>query len=478
MVRIDSGSAAIDLWSLWGGPLRFEKLELVKPVIILERNAEGTGNWAMGAAASIPSPPVPPVASTYAANRLKIPTLIDLAVSGGNVRFRTSSGQWLRIELDDLKIRADGADRPLSITVEGAYNDQRAKLTAEGKSFDALRDPSHPYGISFSIANPATSIDFKGTLIDPLAFDGVKAALKIQAQRLADLLKIFDAETSADIPLAACRRADAGGRPLEIVGCHGQARRQRLYRDADLGRGGPRPDGRHQPRPCLSPARSGSDIGRHAQARQREIGRLADAAAAAGGEARHEHRLAHCRQAADLRQDAHRRCRLPGPYRRRRNGAGAGEARLRGGDLQRIGLGQERSRRRPCRGPGGALRDRRCPAVAIGRRPGGADRRQARWGPFPRYDRRDAQIRPGGEPRPCRACPDPGANRARRAREDLDRSALLLPQARRNGSGELPAGSRRFQERHRHDLAAQAADAGCDPGRLWPGRFPRPAASI
>ena len=201
MVRIDSGSAAIDLWSLWGGPLRFEKLELVKPVIILERNAEGTGNWAMGAAASIPSPPAPPVASTYAASRLKIPTLIDLAVSGGNLRFRTSSGQWLRIELDDLKIRADGADRPLSITAEGAYNDQRGKLTAEGESFDALRDPSHPYGITFSIANPATSIDFKGTLIDPLAFDGVKAALKIQAQRLADLLRIFDAETSADIPL-------------------------------------------------------------------------------------------------------------------------------------------------------------------------------------------------------------------------------------------------------------------------------------
>ena len=201
MIRIESGSGAIDIWSLWGGPLRFQKLELVKPVIILERNAEGTGNWAMGAAASIPSPPVPPVASTYAASRLKIPTLIDLAVSGGNVRFRTSSGQWLRIELDDLKIRADGPDRPLSITGEGAYNDQRGKLTAEGESFEALRDPSHPYGISFSIANPATSIDFKGTLIDPLAFDGVKAALKIQAQRLADLLKIFDAETSADIPI-------------------------------------------------------------------------------------------------------------------------------------------------------------------------------------------------------------------------------------------------------------------------------------
>jgi len=211
MVRIDSGSAAIGFWSLWSGPLRFEKLELVKPVIILERNADGTGNWAMGAAASIPSPPVAPVASTYAASRLKIPILIDLALQGGNIRFRTSSGQWLRIELDDLKIRADGPDRPLSITGEGAYNDQLGKLTAEGESFDALRDPAHPYGITFSIANPATSIDFKGTLIDPLAFDGVKAALKIQAQRLGDVLKIFDAETRADIPLLLAGVLTRGG---------------------------------------------------------------------------------------------------------------------------------------------------------------------------------------------------------------------------------------------------------------------------
>ena len=57
MVRMDSGSAAIDLWSLWGGPLRFEKLELVKPMIILERDAEGTGNWAMGRRHRSPRPP-------------------------------------------------------------------------------------------------------------------------------------------------------------------------------------------------------------------------------------------------------------------------------------------------------------------------------------------------------------------------------------------------------------------------------------
>jgi hypothetical protein len=128
------------------------------------------------------------------------------------VRFRTSSGQWLRIELNDLEMRADGPDRPLSITAEGAYNDQQGKLTADGESFDAMRDPSRPYSISFSIANPSTSIGFKGTLIDPLAFDGVNVALEIRAHTLTDLLTIFDAETGGNFPiqLAGALTRDGG----------------------------------------------------------------------------------------------------------------------------------------------------------------------------------------------------------------------------------------------------------------------------
>src|SRR5690242_18018849 len=201
LLRIDSASAQIDVLSLFGGPLRFEKLELVNPVIVLERNAAGTGNWQMGRATAMPSHPAPPRTSTYAANRVKIPTLIDLALRGGKVSLRTSSGQGLRIELQDFKLRAGGVDRPLTITLVGAYNDQQGKLTAEGEAFDLLRQPMHPYGITFSIANPATSIDFKGTVLDPLAFDGVKASLNIQAQRLADLPKIFGVESGANFPI-------------------------------------------------------------------------------------------------------------------------------------------------------------------------------------------------------------------------------------------------------------------------------------
>ena len=192
MVHIESVTAEIDPWSLFGGAIRFEKLEVIKPVIVLERDADGLGNWKIGKS---------DLSWDRSANRSQFPTLIDLALRGGNVSFRTTSGNWLRVALDDLKIHSSGADGPVTITLDGAYNDLPAKLTAAAQSFDAMRDIAHPYGISFTIANASTSIEFKGTLQDPLDFDGVLGSLAIDAQKLDGLLRIFGAESGIDPPV-------------------------------------------------------------------------------------------------------------------------------------------------------------------------------------------------------------------------------------------------------------------------------------
>src|SRR5271157_4660220 len=45
MISIDSVSALIDPWSIFGGTLRFQELRAVKPVIVLERDKDRAGNW-------------------------------------------------------------------------------------------------------------------------------------------------------------------------------------------------------------------------------------------------------------------------------------------------------------------------------------------------------------------------------------------------------------------------------------------------
>jgi uncharacterized protein involved in outer membrane biogenesis len=199
MVRIESLSAEIDLRSLFGGVLRFEKFDIVKPEIVLERDAGGIGNWRFGRTA------VSPASSTIVPKNRKrsarFPTLIDFQLHDGSVTFRTFSGSVLRIDLRDLAIRSAGEDQPVSVTLDAAYNGTPVRLSAETQPFSVLRNVSVPFGVEFSASTPTAQIDFKGAMMQPLDFDGVQGPIQIDAPLLGDFLKAAGADVRADFPL-------------------------------------------------------------------------------------------------------------------------------------------------------------------------------------------------------------------------------------------------------------------------------------
>ena len=197
MVRIESLSAEIDLRSLFSGVLRFEKLEIVKPQIILERDAGGIGNWRFNEAASAS----PGYFAVIPKKRTRSPTLIAFQLHDGIVTYRTSSGAVLRNDLHALTIRSAGEDQPVSLVLDGAYNGTPVRLSAETQSFSVLRNGSLPFGVEFSASTPTGKVDFKGTMMEPLDFDGVQGPMQIDARRLGDLLNIFGADVGADFPL-------------------------------------------------------------------------------------------------------------------------------------------------------------------------------------------------------------------------------------------------------------------------------------
>jgi AsmA family protein len=197
LVSIESVSAKIDPWSLFGSVLRFQKLIIVKPVIVLERDKDGTGNWKFSGAVSSSQAPV----AVGPTNRGQFPMLLDLALHEGKASYRTSSGAWLRFDLRDATIRSTGDDRPVMLAIAGAYNDTPVKLTAETQSFAAMRDRSRPFGVSLSFTTASSTIDFKGTTMDPLNFDGAKGAIKIDTRKLGDFLALFNGRIEANPPL-------------------------------------------------------------------------------------------------------------------------------------------------------------------------------------------------------------------------------------------------------------------------------------
>lgn len=200
MVAIEAIDAALDRAALLQGKLVYESLQVTRPRIALERDAHGRGNWEFGSG-DTDSTSLAGRLVLVPKNRMQFPSLLNFRLTGGELLFRTSSGKWLRLPLDDLTIQATDEDAPVSLVLDGGYNDTDAQLTATTASFNAFRTAGQPFDAGFSIATPGVKLDFRGLLRDPLDFEGVEGRLALEARRLDDLIGIFDTPTGITAPL-------------------------------------------------------------------------------------------------------------------------------------------------------------------------------------------------------------------------------------------------------------------------------------
>jgi len=218
MLRIEKVVATIDLTSLLRGAVRYQTLQLENPVLLLERDSNGIGNWHLEAN---------PGASGLAViprDRTQFPTLIDFALRQGKITYRATQSD-LRLDFHDLAIRSAGDDQNVAVTLDGAYNDFPTRLTATTDSYGVLRDASVPFGADFSIASAGSTIGFAGTMSEPLDFEGVRGKIQIDAKRLGDFLRLFGARLRADFPFAIAGPFERSGRHWQISEAKGRLAR-------------------------------------------------------------------------------------------------------------------------------------------------------------------------------------------------------------------------------------------------------------
>jgi uncharacterized protein involved in outer membrane biogenesis len=198
MLRVDYLAADIDVKALWSGVLRYQRLDIVKPVLVLERNAEGVGNWRFGSNYQQEPASQDSGLAVVPKNRRQFPSLLDFALKDGLVTYRTYSGHVLKIRLDQIAIAAAGENALVDIEGSGAYNDADIRLKGQAQSFTTLRDTSVPFGTSFSLRHQSAKLDFTGTMREPLDFEGVQGPVRIAAEKLSDILGMFHLSLPSD----------------------------------------------------------------------------------------------------------------------------------------------------------------------------------------------------------------------------------------------------------------------------------------
>ena len=207
MATMISASAEIDALSLLYGPIVVRRLMVNGLQILLEHTSDDRKNWKFGAATRKLSP--------RPSGRSGFPTLLDAQITG-DVVFRTSSGKPLVTHVDRFHLHTEATDKPVRLDGMGSYNGVPIRLEADLASFDALRDAAMPYPARIYTASGDTTLQFQGTMTEPLDLDGAKGQLELVAPTAAAILQIAGASGDFDASLRVAGPFEHDG-PLWLV---------------------------------------------------------------------------------------------------------------------------------------------------------------------------------------------------------------------------------------------------------------------
>ncbi len=138
MLTLGRVFARIDTMPLLHGTLRYQQLDIEKLDLVLERNEKGIGNWKFGAGAATGAssgPSLMPGASVIPHDRTQMSTMLAFTMRDSQVRYRTSSGRWLTIDLANVALKTTGDDQPITIAMDGAYNKIPLKVQIGADAF-------------------------------------------------------------------------------------------------------------------------------------------------------------------------------------------------------------------------------------------------------------------------------------------------------------------------------------------------------
>jgi uncharacterized protein involved in outer membrane biogenesis len=189
MVSLKRLEVGLDLIPLLKGEIDFTNIQLVAPKILLERRADGLGNWQFGPQEISSKPGAAPI----------IPRLGQVDIRNAIFSFKDQAkGQDFEVTVKQLSLDGEDPSGFLNLKLAGAFSG--APFSGMGRlgQLDLLAADPTAYSVDLSIAAMATQFGIKGNIARPLsapdfnlAFsakgDGITATIDAAKAVLAEL---------------------------------------------------------------------------------------------------------------------------------------------------------------------------------------------------------------------------------------------------------------------------------------------------
>ena len=190
MMRLKGFEAELKIWPLLRGSVEVDRFVLVDPEFHFEIDAEGRGNWALGAPAAETEEPAPEVAEEPAGAGTRLPItgvkLGDIRIENGTLTLSDArSGTEERIEAINLDLDLPDLQSPMAANGSLAYKGKPVQLTlGVERPLALLESGSSPVRVSAQA--PDLALTFDGT-VDNAAAPKAAGAVELNVTSIRDL---------------------------------------------------------------------------------------------------------------------------------------------------------------------------------------------------------------------------------------------------------------------------------------------------
>jgi AsmA protein len=190
MVRLKGLQAELKIWPLLRGSVEVDRFVLVEPEFHLEIDAEGRGNWTLGAPTAPTEEEAAPAAQEPAGAGSGLPItqvkLGDIRIENGTVTFSDArSGTEERIEAVNLDLDLPDLQSPMAANGSLAYKGKPVQLAlGVERPLALLESGSSPVRVSAEA--PDLALTFEGTL-DNAAAPKAAGAIELNVTSIRDL---------------------------------------------------------------------------------------------------------------------------------------------------------------------------------------------------------------------------------------------------------------------------------------------------
>ncbi len=226
MATMDSMIVGAELWPLLAGSLKVTELKLVNPVIHLEIDKRGRGNWlfepvapAEGASRAETVAPADAPAEPASAGDL---SFRDVVLTGGVLTYSDArSGTAQRVEAIDVTVKLPSLDEPMTFAGELTWNKEPLKMEAEVAKPRALSTGGKS-DLKATITSDVLNATFDGGI------DAATSAIEGKVDFTTDSARRLAAWAGVDLPKVR------GFGPMKLTGMLSSTPTQIAFRQAKL----------------------------------------------------------------------------------------------------------------------------------------------------------------------------------------------------------------------------------------------------